>query len=140
MVLLAVGNGVSYLVKERIQLEQIEERIARLQPQVLEVEKAGRRYRQLRERKKNLETISRQPASLLAVLKELTIKLPSDVWLERFKMSKKEIEIAGFAKAASSLIPVLEDSPLFKDVKFTSTITSKGGGRERFKLKITLER
>ena len=137
--LLAVGNGASYILKERNQLKRIEERLAQLQPKVRAVEESTHRYEQLLAQKQHLEILGRQPVSLLALLRELTVTLPRDVWLERLKLHGEEVEIGGFAKTASSLIPLLEESRLFKDVKFSSPITSRGGGKERFNIKMLLE-
>ncbi len=136
--LLIIANGASYLIKERMQLQEIEKRIEELKPEVVLVQKQTQRYQKLRDRMKNLHAITRQPTPVLNILKELTLKLPADAWLENFRMTKKEIELRGSAGAASNLIPVLEASPLFKDVKFTSAITSRAG-KDKFKIKITLE-
>lgn len=139
IVILALASGTSHIFKERNQLKEIEERLVTLQPQVAAVEKASKHYQRLKKQMQNLQSITQQPVSLLEVLKELTLKLPSDVWLERFYITTKEVQLGGYADVASNIIPILEASPLFRDVKFTSTITSRGGGKERFKLKITLE-
>jgi hypothetical protein len=54
-------------------------------------------------------------------------------------VERKGIELAGFANAASQLIPLLEASPTLERVEFTSPVT-KGRDREQFRLKATWER
>ncbi|MBI5788189.1 MAG: pilus assembly protein PilM [Candidatus Schekmanbacteria bacterium] len=140
--LLLATLGASYLIKERQELERTNKQIAELKPQLAEIEKLTTRYRQFEEQKGNLLKLTHKTLSVLEVLKELTIKLPTDVWLDNFKMTHKEVEIAGYAESASNLVPMLEASRLFRDVQFTSAITTGGitdEGKEKFKLKIRLE-
>ena len=74
--------------------------------------------------------------SKLDILKELTQLIPESMWLNRFsydeRKEKKGIEISGYADTASEIIPILEESELFEDVKFKSSIVKdKGKNKER---------
>ena len=53
---------------------------------------------------------------------------------EQFEFSDKGVQIEGDAESASELIPLLEISPLFKDVAFLSSITKSKDGKERFRI------
>jgi general secretion pathway protein L len=79
-------------------------------------------------------------------LKELTQVLPPSVWIWNLKCSGREVEISGFADSASELIPLLDKSPLFEKVEFSSPVTKErerrgmaDKERERFKIKMKLE-
>jgi hypothetical protein len=48
------------------------------------------------------------------------------------------VQLDGFARAASELIPKLEESEHFKDVKFASP-TTKVQGRDRFSIALEIE-
>ena len=56
--------------------------------------------------------------------------------LEDFR--HEQIQLDGFARAASELIPKLEESERFKNVKFASP-TTKAQERDRFSISMELE-
>jgi len=67
------------------------------------------------------------------------------MWLTRFsyseKKGKRQIDLSGFANAASEIIPILEESEFFEDVKFKSSIVKdKSTGKEKFNLKATVSK
>ncbi len=80
------------------------------------------------------------------VLKELSEVLPSTVWIWNLKFKSRDIEINGFANSASDLIAILDKSPYFEKVEFTSPVTKERrlfgeqGERERFKISAKIER
>ncbi len=75
----------------------------------------------------------------LDVLKELTLLLPEHTWLTYFRQKGGKIEVGGISESATSLISVLELSPLFKDVSFSSPVTKNREGTETFRLSMYLE-
>src|SRR5262249_37441068 len=86
-----------------------------------------------------LGSFEAQHIRVLRLLRELTEQLPADVWLTNLSVDRKGIELAGFANAASQLIPLLEASPTLERVEFTSPVT-KGRDKEQFRLKASWER
>lgn len=79
----------------------------------------------------------RKPA--VEILDELTRLLPDDTWLEAFKLDGGAIEITGFAKSASAIVPVLDRSSAFKDVEPMAPITFDGvTAKEHFSYRIKL--
>jgi general secretion pathway protein L len=71
----------------------------------------------------------------VAVLAEVTERLADDTWLAQMHIGDGEVLLSGYAPAAAALIPVLEDAPLFSDVKFDSPVLPDARvGRERFNL------
>jgi general secretion pathway protein L len=76
----------------------------------------------------------------------LTQRLPQTAWIWQLKYTGKEIEIQGFADSASDLIPLLDKSPLFEKVEFSSPVIkervargTEGKEKERFRIKIGFE-
>jgi len=64
-----------------------------------------------------------------------------DGWLSDFSYNApgKKIKLSGYAVSASKLIPILEESKLFENVKFTSPITTdKKSGKEKFRIEMTV--
>ncbi len=77
----------------------------------------------------------KQSPLLIKVLAEVTRILPDRTWLVVFELNGHEVRIRGFSNEASSLIARFDNSPLFVNAQFRSTLT-KGptNDLERFDL------
>jgi len=87
------------------------------------------------------QRIASRDVGKLKVLRELTEIFPDDAWLTEFnyRADKSEIRLSGYALSASQLLPVLEQSDLFENVRFTSPITTDQRLRkEQFRLEMKL--
>jgi type IV pilus assembly PilN-like protein len=49
------------------------------------------------------------------------------------------MQIAGFSESAAAIQKLLEDSPLFRDVQFTTSIVRDAVGKDRFNLRASIE-
>jgi len=89
-----------------------------------------------------LEPLWRNRCIVLDVIKDLSERIPRSAWLLRFTYSDRDnkVQLEGWADSASDLIPALDDSPLFKDVGFLSSITRSSGGKERFRIGLEVVR
>ena len=125
-------------VKERRALAAVEAEISRLSPKVRRAEQLAADLERARREAATLRTFEEQGIRPLPVLQELTDTMPADAWLTNLSVDRRGLELAGFANAASQLIPLLEASPGFERVEFTSPVT-KGRDREQFRLRATLE-
>jgi general secretion pathway protein L len=77
--------------------------------------------------------LSTPPA--MALLAELTERLPDDTWLIQMGWQGDKLTIAGFSPAAAALIADLEESPLLSEVRFGSPVTADPRvGNERFNI------
>jgi Tfp pilus assembly protein PilN len=77
---------------------------------------------------------------VLDVMRELTEQIPESAWLREFRLSGDAVTLTGQADSASALIPLLEESPLFTDVKFLTTIRKDRDGKEVFRIGLTLKK
>ncbi len=69
------------------------------------------------------------------VLRELTLILPNDTWLERLQIKGDSLQIIGQSAKASALIRLIEASPLFSSATFMSPVTTDPRtNKERFVL------
>lgn len=67
------------------------------------------------------------------LLRELTLILPNDTWLERLQIKGDSLQIIGQSAKASALIRLLEASPLFSSATFMSPVTTDPRtNKERF--------
>lgn len=138
----AVILGITALLipgqRENRRLATVNKRIVELDGPVRAVEQTLQeleRKRRLLATIQSLETGALRP---LPVLRELTDLIPSDAWLTAVTLDAKGVELTGQAGAASSLIPVLENSPRFERVEFASPVT-RGRDKEQFRIRTTWE-
>jgi general secretion pathway protein L len=136
-------GGYSYY---RNELDRLRAEVRKKKPEVEAVEKLQKRRGELTREITELEKITSGEARRIEILKELTQILPPSVWIWNLKCSGKDVEISGFADSASELIPILDKSPFFEKVEFSSPVTKererKGNidkERERFKIKMKVE-
>jgi Tfp pilus assembly protein PilN len=136
--LLAARPAVS-MFRHREALAALDGALARLAPEVKRVSELQARVERVRRELAALRGFSRDTVQLLPVLRDLTERLPGDVWLTTLSADRQGVELGGFADSASQLISLLEASPRLERVEFTSPVT-KGRDREQFRLKAAWER
>jgi Tfp pilus assembly protein PilN len=100
--------------------------------QAAELDRLALRYRVLLA---NLQ----QKDYVLESLRELAVSLPPTAWLTSFTYQEGVVTVSGTAVSASEVQKILEDTALFKDVQFTSTVSRDPDGRERFSIKAPIE-
>lgn len=77
----------------------------------------------------------------LEVLNEFTRILPDGTWIFNFALHGSEMRAEGFSPTASSLISLLDESPLFANARFRSPVTQGAKpGIERFEVSCDLRR
>jgi Tfp pilus assembly protein PilN len=76
--------------------------------------------------------------SNLEALLDLARVLPPDCWLSSYSSQGRSVTLSGFAQSASAVQKVLEESPVFEDVQFSSPVTRDATGRDRFSIKASL--
>jgi Tfp pilus assembly protein PilN len=134
VLLLAVGLRAP--VQNLVLLHQYQKEIARLKPQTDEMKGVLEKDKNLRQTLilvQEFEQRGRQPLEALA---EVAKQLPEDASLNLFTWRKNQIELAGAAKSASSLLSLLQASQQFEDVKFNGALTGDSSGMERFRLEM----
>ncbi|NVK41279.1 MAG: PilN domain-containing protein [Oceanospirillaceae bacterium] len=128
------------LYKRAQRVEALEAALA--QPRA-EAEQAQRVRAEIEALVDGREYLGRRKAEQLPVifvLDELTRLLPDNTWLNRFEVDGQTVRVQGESGSASSLIALLEDSPMFMSVDFTSPVTiNPRSQRERFSIEARLE-
>ncbi|OXS15972.1 general secretion pathway protein GspL [Zobellella denitrificans] len=99
-------------------------------------EQAAALKQQLEELQQSRQFLARERTSrpaVLPLLDELTRQLPDHTWLSRFELLDGAVQIRGESANASELIGLLEASPLFFDVRFSSPVTNNPAtNKDRF--------
>lgn len=69
------------------------------------------------------------------LLFEFTNIIPDDAWIKQLSFKKDYFEIEGVGASGAGILTLLENSPVFSHVKFTSSVIKDREGNERFKIK-----
>ncbi len=73
------------------------------------------------------------------ILEELTKRLPEDAWVSNLSIRGKKMTIRGQAASAISLINALDESPMFTNVHFISSVTkNRSTGKEYFNIQVDI--
>jgi Tfp pilus assembly protein PilN len=142
VVLLTLGVFATDAVKQKKALQVMDNSLKKNEPVINEIKSMTEDISTLRKHSDLLHSI-RSNEITLEVLTELANVLPKEAWVTNLnfkgfeiKSKKKdggELIINGYADSSSSLIPLLEDSPLFEKVEFVGPI-KKTKNKEQFKL------
>jgi general secretion pathway protein L len=114
------------LVIEKRRLAVLEERVASLR---VEAETLAQVRQQSDELEKRMERWGRQLAGNLDVspmLKELTIIVPREAWLDSLQMQDRRVVVSGKAPSATAILESIENSSFFEDAQFDAPITKLG--------------
>ncbi len=87
-----------------------------------------------------LETKKREGRQLTQIINELTLVIPDDTWISNFELRDNEVHLHGQSVASAALIPLIDASPLFRNVSFRSPVTqNRQNNTERFHISAELE-
>lgn len=144
LVVLILALGLAYIVGEAIgerrALAELTARLAKVQAEAAKVDQLKGEVASLSSKIAALDKIDREEVRKLDVLKELVQVLPKGVTLTLFSVEEREVRIGGsITGSASDLISILEQSPIFENVGFTSPVASRGTESQDFQIKALLE-
>jgi general secretion pathway protein L len=123
-------------VRAKSEYGRLQGEIADISNQVKLVEKKRARITELQKRLEPLTNQKKQ--NLLALMKELTQLIPEDSWLTQLDVEEDSVRIRGESENAHALIVLLEKSPLFKQVAFSSPVV-KRRGKDIFYIEMKIE-
>lgn len=134
-VLLAAALVYVPMERQRTAAEILRARVGEAQVQAQEALELRDEVERLRKESGFLYQEKRKSPSAVLNLDELTAVLPDHTWLFELRLSGREIHIGGYSSAASTLLGVIAQSPLFEAPSFRSSVTQDPRtGLERFRL------
>jgi Tfp pilus assembly protein PilN len=144
LILLLLAAWVPYVVlplqREEKRLAEINRQIGLRKDEVRKVEALKKEVDALNDETNAIRDFKETKPMALVILKELTTILPKDTWLTRTRITETTVEIEGYAKSASEILPKLEQSKYLKKVEFAqSTIRDPRMDSDRFVIKTELE-
>jgi general secretion pathway protein L len=134
-VALLVAGAFTY---ELVGIERLDLRLAEIGGEVEEAQKLAESANKLTYQARYADEVKLGRASPLVVLNGLSELLPDDCWLEAMSMEGDKLTMQGRARDALSLLPLLNSSGRFQDVKFESeVIRDAEAGLDTFNISAT---
>jgi general secretion pathway protein L len=128
------------LEQRRVVAGELRNELAAVRKEADAVAKLQAEIERLRNEAGLVERNKQAQPPMAMVLEELSRLLPDHTWLFEMQVIGGTVKVAGYSSASSSLIQLLDESPMFKTPRFSSPVTAdQETGQERFNLSIDLE-
>ena len=121
--------------KKRQSIMAVDAKLDELRPRVMISEKLKAEIDSVLEATNNLNEIIKNKSHRIDLLAELTQAIPDDTWVKQLSIKQNGFEIEGIGLSGSKVLTLLEYSPGFDHVSFSSPVTKEKTGKEKFKIK-----
>jgi len=111
------------LLGKKAHLQHLETEISRMKPQAQIIAEKRLEIQDVADFMKDISKNLKTRPRVMELLHEMTQVLPGNAWLESFVFAQNRVRIQGQADSATSIIEAVENSPLFRDVRFESPVT-----------------
>lgn len=139
VVALALVALVMPLQLQQRTLARVEADAAAARAAAFEVDALRSRLAEVVERGDSVAARKNSEPSVVALLDEVTRRLPDETWLVQLSRRGDELTMSGFSSKATALISRLENSALFTNVQFGSPVTlDRNVDLERFNITAVL--
>ncbi len=119
---------------------QLQEELMAKDSEITEVKELLAKYKSARGDVELVEQLSLNNIKVVKLLNDLTAIIPNDTSLNRLSLENGVVRIQGLSSAASKLIPLLDSSEKFSEVKFVAPVTQSGdSNKEKFTIEIKLQ-
>jgi general secretion pathway protein L len=116
-------------------IRAIDARLEELHPKV----KISIRFRDeidsILETTSKIKDIVKNKSPRIHLLAELTRAIPDDTWIKQLSIKMGNFEIEGVGLSGAKVLTLLENSPEFQHVSFSSSVVKDRSGKEKFKIK-----
>jgi len=137
-VVLLVGLFVNKIIHQNVTIASLDRQLTEVKKQAESLQEIDREHDYLGDFINTLNSIEKKFPSKLPILAELSKTLAKDTWLTNIKIDKNNMEISGYSKTASRLVPIIENSPYFSKTRFVGSITNRKEG-EKFTIRTELQ-
>ncbi|MBK1694764.1 hypothetical protein CKO09_08440 [Chromatium weissei] len=133
--LLVAATLITPIWQKNRHVEALNSELRRMRTQAIAVDEVRQALERTRESGMAVLRQQQTQPSLLALLLELTERLPNDTWIQTFEYNHGIVDLRGESAQATALIAILEQAPSITEVAFKSPVTQIARtGKERFNL------
>jgi Tfp pilus assembly protein PilN len=140
VILAALAWGATYPIKDELRLRQLQRENQKLEPAVGALRREEDQLLRARKEDNFFAQFDQRRGEVLRVLDELSKIVPNNAYFSNLRYRAGALEVQGSAENASTLIPLLERSPVFENVGFNAPSNRGRDNRETFSLKADLEK
>ena len=137
-VFLLIGLFINKIIYQNVTLAKLDQQLMEVKNQVKSLQEIDEEHDYLAGFINKFNAIEQNYPSKLPVLADLSKTLSRDTWLTNIKIAKNTMEIIGYSKTASKLVPILEKSPHFKKTRFVGAIVNQKEG-EKFTIRTEIQ-
>ena len=123
-------------LQDRHYAQALEREIRRLETVEREVRGLERQTERAGARRRQLESLRRRPEADLALVTEVSRRLPSAVWLSTIEVNDNSAQLSGQADSAAPLLGLLDNSGVLTEAAFAASLT-RNENREIFRIRAT---
>lgn len=138
-VLLLLAFAAREPLQRSILVRQYKREIATVQKVSNQTQQALDQQKQAYQRIELIRDFQVQGHESLDALVEITQRLPADTWLNHFAYRQGQVDLSGVSKSAAALLPLLQASPQFTNIKFNGGLTRDPSGVDRFRLQLQVK-
>ena len=131
---------LSYPIKDEMRLRRLQNENQKLNPSVDALLREETELNRLRKEIAFYNDLKMKRGLVMRILDELSRIVPTSAYVSNLRYREGTIELQGSAENASSLIPLLERSPVFENVAFNAPSTTGRDGKQTFSIKADIEK
>ena len=113
----------------------IDARLEELHPEVMIASRLRDEINSVMKTTGKINDIIKNKSHRTYLLAAITRAIPDDTWIKQLSFKKGNFEIEGIGKSGTKVLTLLENSPEFNHVSFTSSVIKDKSGKEKFKIK-----
>ena len=134
-------TAVTPLVINYIHIQRLSSELKDLEPTVQKVKQLQSEYTKMQGQVGYLVNIKENNPSIVEMLNILTQVIPDHTHVQRLSLEGGLLSIQGSSASASELIPVIDATGMFDDIRFAAPVTQSGGdGLERYSITAQIKR
>lgn len=128
-------TGLTPLVINYIHIQKLSGELTGLEKTVQKVKQLQNEHTKMQVQVGYLVDIKDNNPSIIELLNLLTQTVPDHTYVQRLSLEGGLLSMQGLSASASELIPIIDQSGMFDDIRFAAPVTQSGGdGLERYSI------
>ena len=121
--------------KKEQSIQAIDGKLKEMRPDVMVSSGLKEEIDSVSEINENIGKVIQKYSHRIDLVAELTKAVPDDTWVKQVFFKDNNFEIEGVGLSGAKVLTLLEYSPRFNSVSFTSSVVKDKAGKEKFKIK-----
>ncbi len=138
---LLVLTGLTPIILNYYQIHKLNSELESMEGTVNKVKKLQNEYSKMQDQVGYLISIKDDNPSIVEMLNILTKVIPDHTHVQRLSLEGGSLSIQGQSASASDLIPIIDQTGLFNDIRFAAPVTQSGSDNlERYSISAHIKR